>query len=375
MCASEERPFFVVDLGTVYQQYLRWQSALPNITAHYAMKCNSDLTVLQLLLDLGAGLDCASAAEIETAIRLQVSPARIIYAHPCKTALGLDTAHKFGINRMTFDSTDELEKISRASCTADLLLRIWTEDDGVETHLSRKFGARLDQVPGLLRDAQRLKLHVSGVSFHVGTNASRSDAFADAIRDSRQAFQKAFEAGIHLRAIAAQRFPEDTEVIAEPGRMLVEDAFTLTCKVIGKRVSTPLNWLDDTSMLYLSDGVYGNFANVVWESQNLSPGVVRTEKNTEGLSSPECTRKKNRYVLWGPTCDGNDCIMREWVTEYDVHTGQWLYFPGMGAYSSSCKTNFNGFGQDQQSLYVSSHGGLTQDLGSWTVVDYRQTSR
>lgn len=378
---EEDRPFFVVDLSVVRQRYRQWTRALPGVTPHYAVKCNSDPIMLGLLAILGAGFDCASASEMQSILNLGVKPERIIYAHPCKTASGLEVAHTACIKRMTFDSIDELEKLGRAPGEPDLLLRIWTDDDGLETHLSRKFGARLNKVQSLLTRAQDLKLNVIGIAFHVGTRASDPGVFVKALRDSRIAFHMAARIGIHLSVldlgggfvshtfeesgkvirdtIAEQEFPNDLEIIAEPGRLFAEEAFTLACRVLGKRRLSVGSESGKSSMLYLSDGVYGNFANVVWESQQLCPGLLDVPTigdvgNVRMITESEsCIPNIYTYMLWGPTCDGNDCIMKQWDSERYIRTGDWLYFPDMGAYSSSCRTGFNGFGDMQQPVYVS----------------------
>lgn len=370
---QEDKPFFVIDLDVIKQRYSQWLRALPNVIPHYAVKCNSDPTVLRLLADLGAGFDCASAVEMESALHLGIEPAKIIYAHPCKSTLGLNFARNAGITRMTFDSVDELEKVAGIQGPFELLLRIWTDDNGVETHLSQKFGARLSEITRLLQCAQRLGLNVIGIAFHVGTNASDPLAFIKAIRDTRVAFRLASNIGIHFHVldigggftsrtfeasairiretIVEQQFPRHMQVIAEPGRMIVEDAFTLACMVIGRRGTSAEDASSEPIMLYLSDGVYGSFANVIWESPRFSPGMVDMESSNTGDASLDS--KTYTYSLWGPTCDGTDRLMKRWLCDRDIRIGHWLYFPSMGAYSSSCKTNFNGFGENQKPLYIS----------------------
>lgn len=51
-----------------------------------AVKCNDDLMLLQTLVALGAGFDCASRSEIRSVLNLGVNPSNIIYANPCKQA-------------------------------------------------------------------------------------------------------------------------------------------------------------------------------------------------------------------------------------------------------------------------------------------------
>ena len=84
---TDHDPFYVVDLEDICNKHINWLTRLPRVEPHYAVKCNTDKMLLKLLAYLGAGFDCASKAEIETILRLGVSPHRIIFANPCKQVL------------------------------------------------------------------------------------------------------------------------------------------------------------------------------------------------------------------------------------------------------------------------------------------------
>lgn len=70
--------------------------------------------VLALLAGSGVNFDCASMQEINKVLALGVDPMRIVYAHPVKTIQYLQFARQNGVIRMTFDSLDELHKVSRS---------------------------------------------------------------------------------------------------------------------------------------------------------------------------------------------------------------------------------------------------------------------
>ncbi|RLO05079.1 hypothetical protein DYB28_004797, partial [Aphanomyces astaci] len=46
--------------------------------------------------------------------------------------------------------------------------------------------------------------------------------------------------------------------------------------------------------------------------------------------------------IWGPTCDGLDCIAKD-IDMPVLDIGQWIYFANMGAYTSAAGSHFNGF--------------------------------
>lgn len=73
-----------------------------------------------------------------------------------------------GIRRTTFDNIDELDSIKTHMPEAELLLRIYANDDTALISFGEKFGAPLDTAEILLGRARELGLRVVGVSFHVG---------------------------------------------------------------------------------------------------------------------------------------------------------------------------------------------------------------
>lgn len=56
----------------------------------------------------------------------------------------------------------------------------------------------------------------------------------------------------------------------------------------------------------------------------------------------ESREQRYRSVIWGPTCDGLDKIIDNYVIP-ELHVGDWLLFDDIGAYSISLSSDFNGF--------------------------------
>lgn len=133
-----------------------------------AVKCNSDVNLLQILNRLGVNFDCASLEEIQLVLDLGVHPSRIIFAHPCKSISALRFASQRGVRVTAFDNIDELDKIKEHSPDMGLLLRIFAQDEGAMVCLGSKFGAPWDTTGVLLKRAKALGLRVVGVSFHIG---------------------------------------------------------------------------------------------------------------------------------------------------------------------------------------------------------------
>ncbi|KAJ6015555.1 hypothetical protein N7540_010146 [Penicillium herquei] len=378
---GEEDAFYVADMGEVYRQHLRWKMNLSRVKPFYAVKCNPDPEVLRLMAQFGNGFDCASKSEIDLALQTGIDPSRIIYAQPCKTKSYLRFAQEVGVKQMTFDNADELYKIKAHFPGAELYLRILTDDSTSLCRLSMKFGASLDVAHQLLQLAHQLELKVVGVSFHVGSGAEDPRAFLKAVQDARLVFDQAEEIGHELHTLDVgggfcqdtfekfsgilsdaleTYFPPNVRIIAEPGRYYVANAFTLAANVIARRdVPDPLDPTRDAYMLYLNDGVYGNFSNIIFDHQHPVAQVLLSAANSEQSTPNSATLETISYSIWGPTCDGIDVITERIDLPGLVNTGDWLYFEEMGAYTKCSATRFNGFSDNHEVIYISSETGAS----------------
>ena len=335
------------------------------------------------MAQLGNGFDCASKAEIDMALQTGVDPSRIIYAQPCKTKSYLRYAARTGVKQMTFDNADELYKIKECFPDAELYLRILTDDSTSLCRLSMKFGASLDVAQQLLSLAAQLELKVVGVSFHVGSGAEDPSAFVKAVQDARLVFDQATELGHELHTLDVgggfthdtferfagvlgealdNYFPPSVRIIAEPGRYYVANAMTLAANVIARRdVPDPCDTSRDAFMVYLNDGVYGNFSNIIFDHQHpvaqilsCANGIHDDDDDDDG-TAPETVP----YSIWGPTCDGIDVIAQQIELPGLLDVGDWLYFEEMGAYTKCSATRFNGFSDNHEVIYVSSEAGAS----------------
>lgn len=361
-----EDSFFIVDLEVLMHQFALWKNQLPFVTIHYAVKCNNHLEVLKQLLRCGANFDCASQNEIELVTGLGALPTQIIYANPIKAPSQLRFAAAKGVRRMTFDNTAELHKIKQCAPDSELLLRIKTDDHGAVCSLSRKFGAALSQSKILLREALDLGLAVVGVAYHVGSGGGTGpEAHAKALQDARFVFDQAQQLGIQFKVLdigggfepsasdfvpVAENIKQSLqklgfldlqsagqlEIVGEPGRYMVAPVFTLVANVIGVRHSSNLNEAD---MVYITDGVYGNLNSIICDHQH-----------PKALLFGDCTANgAEKASLWGPTCDGLDCIDSDAVFPRRLAIGDWLCFANVGAYTLVGECAFNGFNTNTQS--------------------------
>ncbi|GBN28534.1 Antizyme inhibitor 2 [Araneus ventricosus] len=166
---------------------------------------------------------------------------------------------------MTFDSKEELLKISRDFPTARLVIRIKSKSTHQVYNLSKKFGCEMSEAEDLLLQAKARNLNVVGVSFHVGGLCDDPKAYTSAIDSSRLVFDAAqqlgykfsiidigagffgsearedffYELSREINSSLKKNFPDgDVEFIAEPGCYCVASAVSLVTSIIGKKTVT-----------------------------------------------------------------------------------------------------------------------------------------
>eukprot|EP00854_Cymbomonas_tetramitiformis_P005751 gene5751-6943_t len=375
-----ESAFFVVDVDEVVNKLREWQAHLPRVTPYYAVKCNPDVAVLQTLAQLGCNFDCASKEEISNVLALGVSPSRIIYANPCKQPSHLRYSRNVDVNLTTFDCEDELHKIYKFNPKAELLLRISVDDSSAVCNLSCKYGALPSSAEELLTVAKRLGLNVRGVSFHVGSGCKEPSAFVEAVKSASQVFTEARQFGLRMDILdvgggfpgmdtselkfktIAQRlngaldsyFPHGCGVrlIAEPGRFLVSSSHTLAVNVIGRKASNTTS--APSTMYFVNDGVYGSFNCLLYDHAEVEAKALKMGDGT-ATSVPDLQASS----VWGPTCDGLDCIVPQTKLP-QLQVGDWLYFENMGAYTSAAGSRFNGM-ELPGKLYMASTSAYESD--------------
>lgn len=307
------------------------------------------------LANMGVGFDCASPAEMGMVLEQGVCPSSIIYANPCKARNAIRYARKHGISTMTFDNEAELHKVKAEFPEARLVLRILADDETAICRLGLKFGASVEESFSLLEVAKDLQLDVVGISFHVGSGAKDVKAFDRAIQDARTAWNHATDLAFDMKTLdIGGGFGQHTfetmapaisssldnhfdgvncEIVAEPGRYFAEGAYTLGCSVIAERVvRAAADSSKSSAMLYLNDGVFGTFANCIYEQAQYVPHVLRQgstffPEDKDWSSQPH---SDVQVSIWGPTCDSADCINKGCQLACEASVGDWLLFENMG---------------------------------------------
>src|SRR5215469_6198083 len=356
---EDNGPCLVVDLEVVRDNYRAFASALPDTRVFYAVKANPSPEVLTLLAALGSCFDIASIAEIEMVLAAGATPDRISYGNTIKKERDIARAFAMGVRLFAVDSTAEVEKIARAAPGARVFCRFLFDCVGAEWPLSRKFGCDTAMAVDVLEHAHRLGLEPHGVSFHVGSQQRRTQAWDQALKSAAVIFRACAERGVQLtmvnlgggfptkylkevpavkaygnsifRALRRHFGNAIPETIIEPGRGMVGNAGIIEAEVV---LVSRKSEADQIRWVYLDIGKFGGLAETMDESIRYP---IRTPR--DGGAIAPC-------VLAGPTCDSADVLYEKepYMLPISLEIGDRVLIEGTGAYTATyAAVAFNGF--------------------------------
>src|ERR1019366_5734037 len=147
---------------------------------------------------LGSCFDTASVAEIEMVIAAGATADRISYGNTIKKERDIARAFGLGVRLFAVGCKPEVQKIARVAPVARVFCRILFSCAGAEWPLSRKFGCDPEMAVDVLEHAHRLGLEAYGVSFHVGSQQRRTQAWDEALKSASMVFRACAERGINL---------------------------------------------------------------------------------------------------------------------------------------------------------------------------------
>jgi ornithine decarboxylase len=347
-----ETPFLLIDKDKVREKASLIGRHIKKSRVFYAVKANPDIEILRYLNKLNMNFEIASEGELEILSSIGVKPSRIISSNPVKSLKFLRIAASYGVNSVSFDSAEEVDKLAEFIPHCNVYVRLSVPNEGSEWPLSKKFGVELDEAAHLLSYARDKGLNPVGVTFHVGSQCTNIYNWNIALDKAKTLWDLAKKKGIRLKllnigggypirytknvigieaieknvnSLIFERFPGDIEVHIEPGRAVVGDAGIFVTTVIGKAKREDEDWV------YLDVGVF----NGLMES-------VGGIKYSYIVESHKQTRPRKQWTVAGPSCDSFDVIDKN-VTLPEPQVGSLMLILSSGAYTVSYASEFNGF--------------------------------
>lgn len=272
LAAKVGTPFYCYSTATLERHYRVFADAFAgeNVLVCYAMKANSNQSVLRTLARCGAGADVVSGGELKRALAAGIPPCKILFSGVGKTEAELRAALAADILCINVESEPELELLSQLATemgkTARISVRV-NPDVDAGTHvkistgkLENKFGIPIARAREVYARAAKLKgIAVTGVDMHIGsqiTDLSRMETafriladFVQTLRADGHAISHIdFGGGLGIPYHADREAPPVPAAYAtmvkrvthnlgctlmfEPGRMIVGNAGILVTRVI-----------------------------------------------------------------------------------------------------------------------------------------------
>ena len=196
-------PLYVYSQRTLTEHFRRLDAALAPLDhlVCFAMKANSNLSVLRTLANLGAGFDIVSGGELQRVIAAGGDPRRCVFAGVGKTEDEIEFALRQNIYSFNAESEPELQRINRIAARLKKIAPVAARvNPNVEAHThakittgtyENKFGIAFEQVEGVYARAGRLKnLRLRGLQMHIGSQLTSVSPFEQAVKKVLPLVQK-----------------------------------------------------------------------------------------------------------------------------------------------------------------------------------------
>ncbi|MCB4792035.1 MAG: diaminopimelate decarboxylase [Elusimicrobia bacterium] len=353
-------PLYVYSKSKLIENYRSFDSAfkkVPHLVC-YAMKANSNSTVLKTLAGLGSGVDVTSGGELYRSLKAGFSPERTVYAGIGKTAVEIEYALKHNILMFNVESIEELELIGRLAKRhnkkASIALRV---NPHVDAHTHKyittgksgsKFGIPYPEALVVYKLASKIKsIDAAGLHCHIGSQITEVKPFHLTSLRMAKIVNELFKAGIKLRYIdfggglgiqyRHENVSSPTNLadavlvpfkgfkgtfVFEPGRYIVGNTGILLVKVTYRKKA------DGKNFLIVDGGMNDLIRPTLYEAYH----DIIPVKNPAG---PKLTSD-----VVGPICETGDFLGQSRLLPW-LAQGEYLAVKCAGAYSMAMSSQYN----------------------------------
>ncbi|MEW6611864.1 MAG: diaminopimelate decarboxylase [Pseudomonadota bacterium] len=194
IAADVGTPVYVYSKAAIRGRYRHFAEALgPDALVCFAVKANSNLAVLRVLAEAGAGFDIVSGGELVRVLRAGGAADKVVFSGVGKSAADIRLALEAGIFCFNVESEPELQRINALAGelgrVAPIALRVNPDVDPkthpyISTGLSEnKFGIPIERAPAVYRQAAALPhVRIRGIACHIGSQLLDLSPIGDAAR-------------------------------------------------------------------------------------------------------------------------------------------------------------------------------------------------
>ena len=353
-------PLYVYSRAALEQHFNAYRDALgdwPHLVC-YAVKANSNLAVLNVLAQQGAGFDIVSQGELERVLAAGGDASKVVFSGVGKQAAEMARALEVGVYCFNVESEAELERLSGVATqlgkVAHVSLRV-NPDVDAKTHpyistglKENKFGIDINEAPRVYAKAASLPgLDVKGVDCHIGSQLTEIRPFLDALDRVLALVDGLAEQGITIEHLdlgggLGVKYRDEApatagEYIAAVKERLGERRFKLIFEP-GRSVAANAGvFLTRVEYLKLND--HKNFAIIDGAMNDLiRPALYSAWQDIKPLKETSDAPLRS-YDLVGPVCETGDFLGKD--RELPLAAGDRVAVMSAGAYGFVMASNYN----------------------------------
>lgn len=367
-------PLYVYDADKIKSQYNRLTKAFSKVEKlriNYAMKALSNVAILQLLKEMGSGLDTVSIQEVQLGLHAGYDPEKIFYTPNGVSLEEIEEVHALEV-QINIDNLSILEQFGAKHPNVPVCIRINPHvmaggNANISVgHIDSKFGISVHQLPHLVRIVENTKMNIVGIHMHTGSDILDIEVFlyaAEILFDAARNFKNLefldFGSGFkvpykkddietdieELGKKLTKRFNafcteygKELTLIFEPGKFLVSEAGSFLVKV---------NVIKQTTSTVFA-GVDSGFNHLI------RPMLYGSQHQIDNISNPK--GKERFYSVVGYICETDTFANNRRIPE--IKEGDILSFRNAGAYCYSMASNYNSRYKPAEVLWMNGQGHL-----------------
>ena len=367
-------PLYVYDAEKIQSQYNRLTKAFSKVEKlriNYAMKALSNVAILQLLKEMGSGLDTVSIQEVLLGLHAGYDPEKIFYTPNGVSLEEIEEVAAMGV-QINIDNLSILEQFGTKYPNVPVCIRINPHvmaggNANISVgHIDSKFGISVHQLPHLVRIVENTKMNIVGIHMHTGSDILDIEVFlyaAEILFDAAKNFKNLefldFGSGFkvpykkddietdieELGKKLSKRFNafcteygKELTLIFEPGKFLVSEAGYFLAKV---------NVVKQTTSTVFA-GIDSGFNHLI------RPMFYGSQHHIENISHPK--GKERFYSVVGYICETDTFANNRKIAE--IKEGDILSFRNAGAYCFSMASNYNSRYKPAEVLWMNGEGHL-----------------
>lgn len=364
LAAAVKTPLYCYSTATLERHYRVFADAFAGerVLICYAVKANSNQSVLRTLARLGAGADVVSGGELQRALMAGIAPERIVFSGVGKTEAELSAALAADVLCINVESEPELELLSRLAAatgrTARISVRINPDvDAGTHAKIAtgrsgNKFGIPLAHARAVYARAAKLPgIEVTGADMHIGsqiTDISRMETAFRILAQLVQTLRADGHAISHVDFGGGLGIPyyRDREPPPEPGvyaAMVKRVAHNLGCTLLFEpgRLIVGNAGILLTSVIHVKHGAAKSFV-IIDAAMNDLIRPTLYEAHHDILPVIEASAGTNTIVadVVGPVCESSDYLALDRALP-EPKPGDLLAIMTCGAYGAVQSGTYN----------------------------------